>query len=148
MTIKEFVDRSGADWWLRRVSNYKFERHFAGQDVYYFMGNPGKSAPYTLAIIDINVQKPRKIKREEGESNVHYAERVKRMKGSPEGAVAFAAHLKKTIWPHLVWERSRSGKGLGCPVFVRKDGRSPAEVNAMLMHLERCSQGRSEKGRC
>jgi hypothetical protein len=95
-TIREFIDRKRAGWWLRRLSNNRLERHFQGQDVYYFMGNPSKAAPYTLAMIDIDVQKPRTIKREQGESDVHYAERVKKAKGSPEGAVAFAAHLRKT----------------------------------------------------
>jgi len=113
-----FLGRKRAKTWLPKLANYKLERHFAGQDTYYFQGNPAKSANYTLAMIDVDVQK-------------------KQGMGSPEGAVAFAEHLRKTYWPGLCWERSRSGKGLGCPIFVKKEGRSASEVNGMLRRLDR-----------
>ncbi len=117
LTKNEFIQRRRCGFYLPKLSNVKFERHFSGKDSFYFFGNPNSSAPYTLAIIDIDVMKSKG-------------------KGSPEGAIAFAQHLKET-WPGLCWEKSASGKGLGCPIFIRKDGRTAIEVNAMLRKLDR-----------
>jgi hypothetical protein len=128
LTRQEFLDRQSLGWWgrPRPLPNYKSQRHLDGQATYYFYGTPNQAAPYTLAIIDIDVGKILG-------------------KGSTEGAVAFARHLRRTQWPTLCWELSRSGKGLGCPVLVRKEGRSPREVNAALKRLERWLQAEARR---
>lgn len=74
---EQYVRRLRDGIFLPRLSNYKIERHFAGGEVLYFLVNPARSAPYTMAIIDIDVQKKRGV-------------------GSAEGAGAFARHLRRT----------------------------------------------------
>lgn len=118
VTKDQYLGRLRSGFHLPRLSNYRLERHFAGDDVIYFMGTPDPASPFTLAIIDVDVQKKRRL-------------------GSAAGAEAFARHLRRTRWPTLVWERSRGGAGLGCPVLIRKDGRTAAEVNAALKRLDR-----------
>jgi hypothetical protein len=126
VTRDEYLHRHRGDFFCPRLPNYKFVRHFAGEETYYFFGNPSSRVSHTLAIIDIDVQKAKK-------------------KGSTQGAIEFVEYLRRTHWPTLCWEKSRSGSGLGCPLFVRKDGRNPREVNAMLRKLDRWLKAEARK---
>jgi hypothetical protein len=78
--------RSGA-----RLSNWQLERHFAGDETYYFCACPNKRTERMSIMIDIDVQKTKG-------------------KGTPEGARAFAEHLRKK-WPDLYVEPSTHGLG-------------------------------------
>src|SRR5262245_16347579 len=39
---------------LHRLANWRYERHFAGAETYYFTGASSKRAPRTLALVDID----------------------------------------------------------------------------------------------
>jgi hypothetical protein len=56
--------------------------------------------------------------------------------GTPQGALAFAEHLKRVRFPGLYFEPSAGVKGIHGYIIVRKLGRSAKEVNAALHRLQ------------
>jgi hypothetical protein len=110
-----------------RLANWRYKAHFDGEHTYYFVGAPWTSAPLSLAMIDIDIQKARKV-------------------GTPEGARQFAELLKGT-WPGLAFEPSTGGKGRHGYFLVAKAGRTAADVRAALKALEhRLSQLLADSG--
>jgi hypothetical protein len=97
-----------------KVPNYKYRDHFDKKSTYYFFAHP--TARVILVMIDIDVQKSKGL-------------------GTPEGAVAFAKHLKR-FWPDLYSEPSTGGKGVHCYVLVQRAGQDARAVNAYLKKLQ------------
>jgi hypothetical protein len=102
--------------YARRLPNYKLQDHFDRKKTFYYWSSPNKTAEYAMAMIDIDVQKKKRL-------------------GSPEGARIFASYLR-TKFPTLYIEDSTGGKGQHGYLLVRKLGFSAEEVKAALKHLE------------
>jgi hypothetical protein len=110
--IREF--NRGKKRRLNRLANWRYERHFAGERTYYFVGTPNRRAPLTLAMIDIDCH----------------------AQGTLADALAFAELLRRK-WPKIAFEPSTNGNGVHGYVLVRKEGAGAAEVNAALKCFER-----------
>jgi hypothetical protein len=100
--------------WSRRLANYRYEEHFAGEQTLYFYGRPEKRAALSLAMVDIDVHKT----------------------GTTADARKFA-ELLRDRWPGLAFEPSTHGNGVHGYLVVQKRGRPTAEPNAALKALER-----------
>lgn len=99
------------------IRNYDLDDHFAGVATHYGQGNPCKDCHLSLAKFDIDIQKSNKL-------------------GTPEGAIAFANHLKQR-WPNLFVELSTGLKSQHGFFMLDKQGRNPTECNAALSYLEK-----------
>ena len=104
---------------LRRLSNQDFEKHFTGEETFYFAGNGRSRDPYTLALIDIDCHKC----------------------GSFQGAVAFVEYLRKHHYPNLFWEPSTNRNGVHAYVLIEKRGYGDSSVNQALNRLQAFLQG-------
>ncbi len=112
-----YLNRSRDVRFLKRVSNKLYQSHLDRDVTLYFSGS-SKQEEYTLAHIDIDVQKYRGL-------------------GTTQGAIDFAERLRSTLWPDLYSEPSSQGKGVAAYVLVHKTrGEGPEKVNKALDHLE------------
>ena len=114
---EELVGHWNLDFQIPKLANYRLADHFLGEKTYYFFGNGDSNDEYTLVMLDIDVRKSLGL-------------------GSPEGALAFAEHLRRVRFPGLYFEPSTGGKGIHGYVLVRKLGNSAKEVNAGLRRLQ------------
>jgi hypothetical protein len=114
---KELIGLWNQNLQLPKLANYRLDDHFKGVATYYFFGNGDPKDNLTLVMIDIDVRKSKGL-------------------GTPQGALAFAEHLRRVRFPGLYFERSTGGSGIHGYILVRKLGRSANEVNAALHRLE------------
>jgi hypothetical protein len=98
--------------WPRSLSNSDYADHRAGKTTYYYFGNPKRWTRYTLLMVDIDVQKSKKL-------------------GTTEGAVRFAEHLCR-LWPGSYWEMSTNGNGVHLYLMIDKFGVYAEEVNRII----------------
>jgi hypothetical protein len=112
----EFVARWNLGLGPYKLPNYKLLDHFEGRETVYFVGDRWAGADRTLGMIDIDVLKAKGL-------------------GSPEGARAFAAHLK-AVWPDLYLEPSTGGQGVHGYFILWKKGTNARRTNAALKRLE------------
>lgn len=100
--------------WLSRMTNAKFDQHFAGIETYYFTGNSRTRANETLAMIDIDCHKT----------------------GTLAGAIRFAQYVKDHHYPKLYFEVSTNGNGVHGYIVVEKSGLAPKFLNPLLKRLD------------
>lgn len=105
--------------WTLRITNYKLDQHFKAIATYYFMGASAVlgCGDYTLFMVDIDVMKSKGL-------------------GTPEGALAFARHLRQTLLPGMFFEVSTGGKGIQGFCLLHRRGLSDEEVNDCLRHIQ------------
>ena len=66
MTKEAFVGFYNQRGYGKRLPNYKIQDHFDRRKTYYYFSSPNKTAEYALALIDIDVQKKKKLGSPEG----------------------------------------------------------------------------------
>ena len=66
MTKETFVGFYNERRYGQRLPNYKLQDHFDRRKTYYYFSSPNKTAEYALALIDIDVQKKKKLGSPEG----------------------------------------------------------------------------------
>ncbi|MFL5860100.1 MAG: hypothetical protein ACJ780_04870, partial [Solirubrobacteraceae bacterium] len=97
---------------------HSYQDHFDGLATFYFQGNGRKWDRFSMAIIDVDVQKAQGL-------------------GSTRGAHQFVSDLRAhPFLRNLVGEPSNGGKGLGCPILIEKYGYGPEEVNKAIERLD------------
>lgn len=117
--VQQVWERFLKNDWSLRIPNYKLDQHFNNQATFYFVGASAVlgGGDYTLFMVDIDVLKSKGL-------------------GTPEGALAFAQHLKATLLPGMFFEVSTNGKGIqGFCLFYRR-GLTDEQVNEYLKHIE------------
>jgi hypothetical protein len=92
--------------------------HFENRETYYFTGSPSR---HTLLMLDIDCHKC----------------------GTLEGAMGFAAYLRKLYFPNLYYEVSTNGNGVHGYIVVEKD--SDAVHNATCKRLQDWLRGILER---
>jgi hypothetical protein len=96
-----------------------------GRETFYFQGEGRPDQPETLLMIDIDVQKSKKL-------------------GTTAGALAFAKHLR-TVFPDLQCECSTNGKGVHGYMVLHKLGVSARDVNAVERTFEKWLKQQARK---
>jgi hypothetical protein len=99
------------------MRNADYQDHMGGRETFYFQGEGRPNRPETLVMIDIDVQKSKKL-------------------GTTAGAIAFAKHLR-TILPGLHCEGSTNGKGVHGYFVLHKLGVTARDVNAVERTFEK-----------
>ena len=94
--------------YLYKPTNKEFEDHFANIETLYFTGNNRGEA---IIMLDIDCHK----------------------KGSLQGALAFAQHLKETFFPNLYYEISTNGNGVHGYILLNEQ--RPSNHNVWLKTL-------------
>lgn len=112
-TNEEVLDHLRNKTKLSHLTNEKLGRHFSGEDTHYFTGNSWGDE--TLVLIDIDC---------------HHGV------GSLNGALAYAQHLKDTLFPNLYFEPSTNGVGVHGYFVLDKRGVRPKLVNELFGQLQ------------
>ena len=125
VTKEAFIGRWNMKMGQSSLPNYKLLDHFQGKETLYFMGQGWSKADRTLVMIDIDVQKSKKL-------------------GTPEGARRFAEHLK-TIWPNLYFETSTNGLGIHGYAVLWKRRADAQRTNDALKRFEAWLRSEAKK---
>jgi len=113
-TNERVLDAFNGGKWLSRMKNEKFDDHFSGDKTFYFTGNGSSSCSETLLNIDIDCHKT----------------------GTLAGAIAFANHLKDTLFPNLYFEVSTNGNGVHGYVIIEKADLGSEILNELSRRLQ------------
>jgi len=95
---------------LSRLTNAKLDRHFSGEETYYFAGNGSFEAEESLILIDIDCHAT----------------------GTLAGAIAFAEFIRTHHFRNLYFEISTNGNGVHAYVRLKKWRTSAGLVNEYL----------------
>jgi len=99
---------------LSRLKNIDLTDHFENKKTYYFTADGRSSVPEVLVNIDIDCHGS----------------------GSLAGAIAFAEHLKATLFPNLYYETSTNGNGVHGYIIVIKGDLGDEGLNSSLSMLD------------
>ena len=97
---------------LDRLTNEDFDQHFAEEETYYFAGSHQSQQQLTLVNVDIDCKEV----------------------GSLKGALAFAAWIRKHIFPNMYFEVSTNGKGAHGYIVVDRQDMSAKALNRILLN--------------
>lgn len=101
--------------YIRGLTNAQMLDHFRGETTYYFWADGRIKTPYALVCIDIDNHKV----------------------GTLDAALAFARHLKDTLFPGLYFEPSTGGKGVHGYVLIDKRGFGDERLHGLCKMLDR-----------
>lgn len=113
-TNERVLDAFSGGKWLSRMTNTKFDDHFSGEKTHYFTGNGSPKFPETLLNIDIDCHKT----------------------GTLAGAIAFAEHLRDTLFPNLYFEVSTNGNGVHGYIVIEKADLGATILNELSRRLQ------------
>ncbi len=114
-TNKALLDDYNRRRFIRGLTNAHMIDHFDGKNTYYVWGDGRTRTPYALICIDIDNHKFRTL----------------------AAAMAFARHLKDTIFPGLYFETSTNGNGVHGYVLIDKRGFGDGRLHGLAMMLDR-----------
>jgi hypothetical protein len=114
-TNKALIDDYNRKGYIRGLNTSQLLDHFQGKSTYYFWGDGRIKTPYALICIDIDNHKV----------------------GTLVAALAFAQHLKDTIFPGLYFEPSTGGKGVHGYVLIDKRGFGDERLHGLAKMLDR-----------
>jgi hypothetical protein len=114
-TNESLLDDYNRKGYIRGLNNAQMLDHLQGKATYYFWADGRTSTPYALICIDIDNHKF----------------------GSLAAALAFARHLKDTIFPGLYFEPSTGGRGVHGYVLIDKRGFGDDRLHGLAKMLDR-----------
>jgi hypothetical protein len=114
-TNEKVLDAFNGGKWLSRMTNDKFDDHFAGDKTHYFTGGGSPKFPETLLNIDIDCHKT----------------------GTLAGAIAFAEHLRDNFFANLYFEVSTNGNGVHAYVVIEKGDLGAVILNELSRRLQK-----------
>jgi hypothetical protein len=101
--------------WVRRLTNRDMARHFAGDVTYYFAADGRVRTPETLVMVDVDCHRT----------------------GTYAAAVAFAEHLRDTLFPNLYFEPSTNGNGVHAYLVLDKQGFGDERTHQLFGMLDK-----------
>jgi len=105
--------------WLSRMKNDDFDAHFEDRETFYFTANGSPRCPEVLVMIDIDCHQ----------------------RGTLDGALEFARHLRDHHYPNLYFEISTNGNGVHAYVVIEKLDLGDECVNDLLKRLDNHLKG-------
>ena len=109
----------------RKIPRKKIQKHLNGEQTIYYYGSGSVKDQNTLVMIDVDVQKSKKL-------------------GSTQGAYDFINHIKLKF-PNLYYEPSTNGKGIHAYIILKKENNDAKRINSVLKGFENWCRAESEK---